>query len=88
MFGCEYTSAARWLKYNGVVVILIGLSFYSFKITLIKCVPPVTPVTAVTPVTPRVFISAQCPFLKSGTTLTATTGQLLLKQEKSSNFAA
>ena len=60
MFGCEYTSAARWLKYNGVVVILIGLSFYSFKITLIKCVPPVTPVTAVTPVTPRVFISAQC----------------------------
>ena len=61
MFGCEYTSAARWLKYNGVVVILIGLSFYSFKITLIKCV---SPVTAVTPVTPRVFISAQCPIPK------------------------
>ena len=64
MFGCEYTSAARWLKYNGFVVILIGLSFYSFKITLIKCMSPVTPVTAVTPVTPRVFISAQCPIPK------------------------
>ena len=85
MFGCEYTSAARWLKYNGVVVILIGLSFYSFKITLIKCVSPVTPVT---PVTPRVFISAQCPIHKIRDNLDRTTGQLLLKQEKSSNFAA
>ena len=64
MFGCEYTSAARWLKYNGFAAILIGLSFYFLKITLIKFVPPVTPVTAVTPVTPRVFISALCPIPK------------------------